>query len=73
MRRYIENKKGQVIITSHSPYLLDLLKLEEIIVVEKTDKQPTFTRPSDNDELVEWAKKFTPGKLYTMSRLKSNE
>jgi predicted ATPase len=73
MRRYLETKNCQVMITSHSPYLLDLLKLEEIIVVEKTDKQPTFTRPADNDELVEWAKKFNPGKLYTMSRLKSTE
>lgn len=72
MRRYIENKNCQVIITSHSPYLLDLLKLEEIVVVEKTDKQPTFTRPADNAELLVWAEKFNPGKLYTMSRLKSN-
>lgn len=71
MRRYIENNKGQVIITSHSPYLLDLLKLEEIVVVEKTDGQPTFTRPVDNEQLLVWAEKFNPGKLYTMSRLKS--
>ena len=73
MRRYIEGKKGQVIITSHSPYLLDLLKLEEIVVVEKTDRQPKFSRPADNDELLTWAEKFNPGKLYTMSRLKSND
>jgi len=73
MRRYIENKKGQVIITSHSPYLLDLLKLEEIVVVEKTEGQPKFSRPADNDELLVWAEKFNPGKLYTMSRLKSND
>jgi predicted ATPase len=71
IRRFVENKKGQVMITSHSPYLLDLLKLEEIIVVEKTDGQPKFSRPADNVELTEWAKKFTPGKLYTMSRLKT--
>ncbi len=72
IRGFIENKKGQVMITSHSPYLLDLLKLEEIIVVEKTDEQPKFSRPADNEELTEWAKKFSPGKLYTMSRLKTN-
>ena len=72
MRRYIENKDCQVIITSHSPYLLDLLKLQEIIVVEKTDSKVIFTRPADNEELLTWAEKFNPGKLYTMSRLKSN-
>jgi predicted ATPase len=72
MRRYIENKNCQVMITSHSPYLLDLLKLEEIIVVEKTDGQSKFSRPSDNEELQAWSEKFNPGKLYTMSRLKTN-
>jgi len=71
IREFIKNEKGQIIFTSHSPYLLDLLKLEEIVVVEKTDGQPKFTRPADNKELAEWSQKFTPGKLYTMSRLKS--
>lgn len=71
IRRYIENKDCQVMITSHSPYLLDLLKLNEIIFVEKTDNQAKFTRPADNAEMLLWAEKFNPGKLYTMNRLNS--
>lgn len=69
IRNFIENTGAQVIFTTHSPYLLDLLKLNEIVFVEKTDGDVKFSRPGDNKEIAEWAEKFTPGKLYTMSRL----
>jgi predicted ATPase len=69
IRRFLAKKDCQVIITSHSPYLLDLLKLDEIILVEKTDSQAEFSRPADNNEMQVWAGKYTPGRLYTMSRL----
>jgi hypothetical protein len=52
---------------------LDLLTLSQIIVVERDDTgSPVFTRPGDNDALKAWSEKFTPGKLYTMSRLGRN-
>jgi predicted ATPase len=69
IRNFIENTGSQVIFTTHSPYLLDLMNLDEIIFAEKTDSTVNFIRPSSNKEIVEWAEKFTPGKLYTMSRL----
>src|SRR5205085_8278483 len=46
--------RTQVVLTTHSPYLLDLLDLSHIIVVERIDGQPTFTRP-DEEALAEWA------------------
>jgi predicted ATPase len=58
----------QVIATTHSPYLLDLLDLSHIVVVEREDGQPTFKRPNE-DELANWAKSFSLGRLYTMGRL----
>ena len=58
----------QVIATTHSPYLLDLLDLSHIVVVDRDDGQPVFHRP-DTDELAEWAKNFSAGSLYTMGRL----
>jgi predicted ATPase len=61
--------KTQVVATTHSPYLLDLLDLSEIVVVERSDGgQPTFIRP-DQASLREWSKKFSPGQLYTMNAL----
>ncbi len=58
----------QVILTTHSPYLLDLLDLSHIVVVERDEGQPTFKRPNQV-ELAAWSKSFSPGRLYTMGRL----
>jgi len=60
----------QVIITTHSPYLLDLLTLEHLVVVERDAQgHPRFIRPADHGNLRKWAEEFAPGKLYTMGSL----
>lgn len=60
----------QVILTTHSPYLLDLLTLDHLVLVERDDNgHPQFLRPGDNENLQRWAKDFAPGKLYTMGSL----
>lgn len=43
---------SQVIATTHSPYLVDLLDPEDIIVVTKHDGQTTCTRPGSGEELL---------------------
>jgi predicted ATPase len=67
-RAAIDAKKTQIIVTTHSPYLLDLLDLSHIVVVERVDGEPVFHRP-DKAQLAEWSKSFAPGRLYTMGRL----
>lgn len=70
IRNLVENGIAKVIITTHSPYLLDLLLLSQIILVERDENgQPIFSRPAEQESLQEWSKKFSPGKLYTMNRL----
>ena len=70
IRAFVQSGKGQVIATTHSPYLLDLLPLSQIIVVDRDEQaSPVFSRPADNKELSVWAEKFAPGKLYTMGNL----
>ena len=73
IREVVESKASQVIITTHSPYLLDLLDLSHIVLVERIDEHPVFTRPADEASLQTWRKKFGPGKLYTMNRLGSQK
>jgi len=68
IRAAISSGKTQVLLTTHSPYLLDLLDLSHIVVVEREKGQPVFRRP-DPDQLFEWSKSFSPGRLYTMGRL----
>lgn len=73
IRNAVESGKTQVIATTHSPYLLDLLHLSQIVVVERKDGEPKFWRPTDDASLREWAKKYGPGKLYTMDLLHQKE
>lgn len=69
LRNLVEGGSTQVIITTHSPYLLDLLALSQIVLVERINGQPTFIRPADQQALDTWAKEFGPGRLYTMNKL----
>jgi predicted ATPase len=62
----------QVILTTHSPYLLDLLDLSHVVIVDRKDGEPVFWRPNE-DGLAEWSKSFSPGRLYTMGRLTERE
>ncbi|HQF54373.1 MAG TPA: ATP-binding protein [Fibrobacteria bacterium] len=71
IRSAVESGRTQVILTTHSGYLLDQVLLEHIVVVERDPKtgEPRFHRPSDQDELKGWAKEFSPGQLYVSGRL----
>jgi predicted ATPase len=68
IRSALESGQTQIILTTHSPFLLDLFDLSQIVVVERVDGHPVFSRP-DAAELAKWSKSFAPGRLYTMGRL----
>ena len=60
----------QVMLTTHSPYLLDLLKLDQLVLVARDESgEPRFHRPADDAKLAEWSREFAPGRLYTMGSL----
>lgn len=71
IRSAVESGQTQVIVTTHSPYLLDQLTLSHLVLVERDPKSgaPTFKRPAEDTVLVEWARKFAPGALYSMGTL----
>lgn len=54
----------QVIITTHSPYLLDLLPIESIITTEKQVDFCKYHIPATEERLKVWIEKFTPGRLF---------
>lgn len=58
----------QVVITTHSPYLLDLLPIESIITSEKKVDFSKFHIPASEERLKAWIDKFTPGRLYTTGK-----
>lgn len=70
IRNATELKKIQVIVTTHSPYLLDLLALEHLLLVERDSSgEPKFFRPATDQSLSAWRDRFAPGQLYLMDRL----
>jgi len=74
IRTATESGRSQVIITTHSPYMLDLLPLETLVLVERNENgAPVFWRPGSDDEVKKWAESFAPGQLYTAGRFKREE
>jgi predicted ATPase len=71
IREVVRTGKSQVIITTHSPYLLDLLPLESLIFVERVNGEPKFFRPVDDNSVRRWGQEFAPGQLYTMGRFRT--
>lgn len=68
--RAVATGRTQVIATSHSPFLLDLVPLDSIQVVERGLGGPSFWRPADEEALKEYAEEFKPGQLYADGRLR---
>jgi len=67
-----ESGHTQIIVTTHSPYLLDLVPLESLVLVERQPASPpTFDRPANHAEVQGWAESFMPGRLYTMGTLRN--
>ncbi len=66
----IESGRTQIIVTTHSPYLLDFLSLQHIVLVERINGAPVFYRPDNEADLSEWSQRFGPGQLYTMGKLR---
>jgi predicted ATPase len=64
-----EDESMQVIVTTHSPYFLDLVPLESIIVSERVQDGSSYHIPNNEESLNLWKERFLPGKLYTMGSL----
>lgn len=74
IRSAVQSGDKQVILTTHSPYLLDKLALEHVVTVERPDGgPPIFRRPADDEELQKWSSQFAPGALYSMGLLRSKK
>jgi len=69
IRNAVESGSLQIIPMTHSPYVLDFLSLDHIVLVEYSDGQPVYSRPGECDERQEWAKRFGPGTLYASRTL----
>lgn len=69
MKAVANSGRSQVIATTHSPYLLDMLGLEDVLLCERGPKGPAFSWPASRAEMAQWRDRFMPGRLYTMNAL----
>lgn len=69
MRAAAQSGRSQIIATTHSPYLLDMLDLDDVLLCERGDKGPAFSWPASRAEMQTWRHSFMPGRLYTMNAL----
>lgn len=54
VRQEVEDRKvapSQIVLTTHSPYVLDQMSLDEVIWVEKRNGQTRVARPSEKSHL----------------------
>jgi predicted ATPase len=62
--------RTQIMLTTHSPYLLDLVTLDDLVLVTRDQGEPPrFDRPGEYEAVRDWARRFAPGQLYAMGTL----
>lgn len=69
MRSAAQSGRSQIIATTHSPYLLDMLDLDDVLLCERGERGPEFSWPASRNEMQAWRQNFMPGRLYTMNAL----
>jgi predicted ATPase len=62
--RSMADRKTQVLITSHSPYLLDFLKMDEVIFVDRQGGDSRYQRAAESSEAKRWGARLPPGSLF---------
>lgn len=66
------SEKTQLIVTTHSPLLLDedIIELDDILLVDRKEDtgEASFTRP-DKEKLGKWLENYNLGALWTMGKL----
>ena len=73
MRAAAKSGRSQIIATTHSPYLLDMLDLDDVLLCERGEKGPVFSWPASRKEMQVWRDKFMPGHLYVMNALQKEK
>lgn len=64
------SKRTQIIVTTHSPQLLnaDEIEPDDVVVVERLDRQTSLQR-LDSERLRLWLERYTLGSLWMMGKL----
>lgn len=62
-------KTSQLIAATHSPYLLNQFKLEDIIVFEKNEVNTTEMARLSESDFPDWEGEYLPGQMWLMGQI----
>lgn len=65
LKMIAEEKRSQVVITTHSPYLLDLVEPEEVLVFRRHEEGAHVKRMSEFPDVEQVKKHFLTGEIWT--------
>jgi predicted ATPase len=60
----------QILLTTHSPFLLDHVALKEVIHVHRSDGDTAYTPIESYDDVVKYAGQVPPGAMYLSDYMK---
>jgi predicted ATPase len=63
--RSASDRGTQIAVTTHSPWLLDHVKYEDVIYVERQEGETVYTRFADRSEVKAYMNRVPPGAVYT--------
>ena len=62
-------KQSQIIVTTHSPHLLNQFELEDILVFEKDEDNSTVVHKVSENDFPEWEGEFLPGQMWLLGQI----
>lgn len=68
LAQVLKKAETQVIVTTHSPYFVDFVDPEDLVIIEKAEGKTLQKRPS-KQELEEFLKDFSLGELWYSGKL----
>jgi len=73
-QREPDPKAAQIVVTTHSPYLVDRVNIEDLIIFERSDGATKYTKPSSKSHLKELLerKELGLGELWYSGALGNN-
>lgn len=66
------SETSQMIISTHSPLLLNCFELENVRIFEKDEENATVVKQLDKEEYESWSSDYTLGELWTTGHIGGN-
>jgi len=67
--KYAANQGTQVILSTHSPLLLNHFEIDDVLIFEKNEHNETVVSTKEEDDFEDWNDSYSTGKLWIDGKL----